>query len=228
MPHTAHTSLATQVGLLGGTFNPPHNAHLALALAAQAQLGLQRVDLMPTGQPWQKISVQTPNLTPNQTPNSIAARPVLAPVHHRLAMCHLAINTQKANTMALGIEACETLRLGNTYTVDTLRWLKQQYPHTQFTLIIGADQAQRLDTWHEWRTVLSLCRLAIVARNGVPAQLPEHVAAHCADYAALKMPAMDCSSSAIRARIAARLSIAGMVPVAVERYIVKHSLYLAP
>jgi nicotinate-nucleotide adenylyltransferase len=191
------------IGLLGGSFNPPHMAHLALARAALTQLNLDRVDLMPAGQPWQKAGTH------------------LACAEHRLAMCHAAIE----GLQGLGVEPCETQRTGNTYTVDTLRFLTQQHPDHCYTLIIGADQAQRLDTWHDWQGLLSLCRLAVVARNGVTPTLPPAVASMCLNFDTLHLLALDVSSSAIRAQIAAEKSIAEDVPAAVERYIVKHSLY---
>ncbi len=191
------------IGLLGGSFNPPHIAHLALAQAALAQLALARVDLMPAGQPWQKTCT------------------LLAPASDRVAMCLAAID----GVQGLGVEPCETQRSGNTYTVDTLRFLRAQHPKHRYTLIIGADQANRLDTWQDWQGLLGLCRIAVVARNGVAAALPPAVRAICPDFDTVHLPALDTSSSAIRAQLAAGQSIAKQVPAAVERYIVKHSLY---
>lgn len=191
------------IGLLGGSFNPPHNAHLALALAAKQQLALTRVDLMPAGQPWQKVGS------------------VLASATSRLAMCHAAIE----GIEGLGVEPCETVRDGNTYTVDTLRDLRRFNPNHRYTLIIGADQANRFDTWRDWQTILTLCRLAVVARDGINVALPTSVQAVCQDYDVLHLPPLNISSSAIRSHIAAGESIKNQVPAAVERYIVKHSLY---
>jgi nicotinate-nucleotide adenylyltransferase len=191
------------IGLLGGSFNPPHNAHLALAQAARAQLGLARVDLMPAGQPWQKTGL------------------TLAPAVHRLAMCRAVIEGR----IGLGVEPCETLRSGNTYTVDTLRQLRAAHPNTRYTLIIGADQAQRLDTWHEWPALLGLCRLALVARNGQLATLPPAVRALCPSFDTIDLPALAIASSTLRAQLAAGQSVSAHLPAAVERYIVTHSLY---
>jgi nicotinate-nucleotide adenylyltransferase len=191
------------IGLLGGSFNPPHNAHIALALAARLQLNLSRVDLMPAGQPWQKI----------QTP--------LAATSDRIAMCQAAV----ADIDGLGLELCETQRSGNTYTVDTLRHLRAAHPQHHYSLIIGSDQASRFDTWHDWQSVLGLCRLAVVARNGAAPVLPPAVRALCQSFDTLHLPALNLSSSLIRAQLAAGQSIENQVPAAVERYIVKHSLY---
>jgi nicotinate-nucleotide adenylyltransferase len=191
------------IGLLGGSFNPPHNAHIALALAARLQLHLTRVDLMLAGQPWQKI----------KTP--------LAAIADRIAMCQAAV----AGIDGLGLELCETQRSGNTYTVDTLRQLCAEHPNHRYSLIIGADQANRFDTWHDWQGVLGLCRLAVVARSGTLPVLPPAVRALCQGFDTLQMPALDLSSSLIREQLAAGQSIENQVPAAVERYIVKHSLY---
>jgi nicotinate-nucleotide adenylyltransferase len=191
------------IGLLGGSFNPPHLAHLALALAARQQLGLTRVDLMPAGQPWQKTGR------------------VLAPPAHRLAMCDAAIQGQPE----LGVEGCETERLGNTYTIDTLHHLRVLHPSNSYTLIIGADQAQRFDSWHDWQTLITLCRLALVARNGIAPALPATVLEAKPELVLVEMPSSALSSSAIRTGIAAGQSITNQVPAAVERYIIKHSLY---
>jgi nicotinate-nucleotide adenylyltransferase len=203
LPLLHSTQLAPSIGLLGGSFNPPHNAHLALAQAARQQLALTRVDLMPAGQPWQK------------------SHSTLAPATARMDMCRLAV----ADVESLGVEPCEILRPGDTFTVDTLVYLKAQNPNHSYTLIIGADQANRFDTWRDWTSILGLCRLAIVSRNGVAGELPAAVRSLCSDVHTLYLPASNISSSAIRAQIAAGKSIKHQVPEAVERYIVKHSLY---
>lgn len=193
----------TAIGLLGGSFNPPHNAHLALALAAKQQLGLDRVDLMPAGQPWQKSGI------------------VLAPAVARVALCHAAVE----GIEGLGVEPCETVRLGNTYTADTLQYLRSLHPNHTYTLIIGADQANRFDTWHDWQTILKLCRLAVVARNGISVVFPESVQSANPKVESLQFTPLNISSSSIRTQLAVGQSIKNQVPAAVERYIVKHSLY---
>jgi nicotinate-nucleotide adenylyltransferase len=142
-------------------------------------------------------------------------------------MCRAAIDGEQG----LGVEPCETHRTGNTYTVDTLKFLTRQHPSQRYVLIIGADQALRLETWHDWQGVLSLCSLAVVARNGVEPTLTPVVTDYftqtCRHFDTLHLTAMDVSSSNIRSRIASAQSIADYVPAAVERYIVKHSLYAA-
>jgi nicotinate-nucleotide adenylyltransferase len=210
MPTSLSNSHTTcRIGLLGGTFNPPHHAHIALAQAALNQLNLDRVDLMPAGQPWQKAGVTMPSAS------------------HRLAMCQLAIR----GLAGLGIEPCETERVGNTYTIDTLQALCANNPQTAYTLIIGADQAVRLDTWRDWPKILQLCQLAVVARDNQAVQLPFAVLAAYPTLAAIKpliMPAMPLSSTAIRAAIAQKQSIKAMLAPLVADYITQHNLYQKP
>lgn len=192
------------IGLLGGSFNPPHLAHLAIAQAALTQLQLTRVDLMPAGQPWQKAGTAMASRT------------------HRLAMCRSAVE----GLTGLGVEPCETLRAGNTYTVDTIQLLRQQNPDHRYTLIMGADQANRLDSWRDWQTLLGLCQLALVARDGqAPTLTPAVLNACQAPPKTIVFPTMPLSSSLIRERCATGQNISPFVPQAVERYIVTHSLY---
>jgi nicotinate-nucleotide adenylyltransferase len=203
----ANSPIGLAIGLLGGSFNPPHAAHLALALAAQAQLGLDRVDLLPAGQPWQKNGVTMPSAA------------------HRLAMCRLLI----AGHPSLGVEPCETQRPGNTYTMDTLRALQAAHPQTRYVLIVGADQAAKLDSWHDWQGVLQRCTLAVAARNGETAHLPSTVQAfmvqHGMTLAQVNLPALAVSATEIRARLVRGESGGHDLPPAVARYISEHSLY---
>ncbi len=195
------------IGLLGGSFNPPHAAHLALALAAQAQLSLDRVDLLPAGQPWQKNGATMP------------------PAAHRLAMCRLMV----AGHPKLGVEPCETLRAGNTYTVDTLRELQAAHPQTRYVLIVGADQAAKLDSWRDWQSVLQRCTLAVAARNGDVAHLPSAVQnfmlQHRMTLLHVHLSAMAVSATEIRAHLARGESCGEALLPAVARYISEHSLY---
>jgi nicotinate-nucleotide adenylyltransferase len=201
------SSIGSLVGLLGGSFNPPHAAHRALAMAAQVQLNLDRVDLLPAGQPWQKNDALMPSAA------------------HRLAMCRLLV----ADYPNLGVEPCETQREGNTYTVDTLTNLQAAHPTNRYVLIIGADQATKFDSWRDWQGVLQRCTLAVAARNGETAQLPSAVQAFMALHGMVPMqvslPAMAVSATDIRARLARGESCAPALLPAVARYISEHSLY---
>jgi nicotinate-nucleotide adenylyltransferase len=207
-----------RIGLLGGSFNPPHWAHLAVANIALTQLALTRVDLMPAGQPWQK--------------------PALLDSRHRLALCHLAVEELNRRDCALNInqtvkrfavEACEIERNGVTYTIDTLKYLTSHYPNQDYTLIIGSDQANKLDTWHNWQDLLSLCRLAVVARDTQAVQLPSTVLEalpHFNTVDILDMPSMTLSSTLIRAKLAQKKLIDTDVPPNIAEYITYHRLYI--
>ncbi|MEN9912431.1 MAG: nicotinate (nicotinamide) nucleotide adenylyltransferase [Pseudomonadota bacterium] len=207
-----------RIGLLGGSFNPPHWAHLAVANIALTQLALTRVDLMPAGQPWQK--------------------PALLDSVHRLELCHLAVEELNRRDCALNInqtakrfavEACEIERSGVTYTIDTLKYLISRYPNQDYTLIIGADQANKLDTWHNWQDLLPLCRLAVVARGTQAVQLPSIVLLafpHLNAVDILNMPPLTLSSTLIRAKLAQKKLIDTDVPFSIAEYITHHRLYI--
>jgi nicotinate-nucleotide adenylyltransferase len=205
-----------QIGLLGGSFNPPHYAHLSLAQQALKQLSLDRLDLMPAGLPWQKIK------------KNDGSSPLVSS-EHRLAMCQLAVkHLQSQGVFNIAIEACETQRMGHTYTVDTLRYLRTRHSTIDYTLIMGADQANRLDTWHNWSELLRLCRIAVVARDNQAVQFPPAVMMAYPTLSTidiLVMPAMAISSTLIRTDIAQGHSILDDVPDSIANYIAKHSLY---
>ena len=205
--HALNTTRGQRIGLLGGSFNPPHNAHLNLALAAQAQLGLDRVDFMPAGMPWQKAGL------------------VMASARHRLALCAALISDYSQ----LSVEPIETERSGHTYTVETLLALRVKNPNANYTLIIGSDQANALNTWHRWQALLGLCTLAVVARNGASIHWQPDVAQVLADLGTaptqIVLPASAISSSEIRSRLVRGESVAQFVPPAVAGYIAKYSLY---
>lgn len=206
------------IGLLGGSFNPPHQAHLVLAQAAVQQLGLARVDLLPAGQPWQKSATS------------------LASASDRLAMCERLVK----DCPQLGVEACEVNRTGPTYTVDTLAALRAAHPSNRYVLILGADQAANFATWRNWQGVLDQCTLAMAARQGQAASLPSEVmaylAAHQMQLRTIAIPAMPISATRIRqalasnqfstlAELVAHPNLAQALPTAVARYIIEHSLY---
>ena len=204
---------ALRIGLFGGTVNPPHTTHIALALAAQAQLGLDRVDLMPAGSPWQKAGSTMPSAA------------------HRQAMCQAAIVAQ--TNAKLGIEAFETHSNTKSYSVNTLRALYAQHPSTRYTFILRADQANQFNTWHEWRALLGLCDWAVVARNQQAASWPAEVGglmqALNIQPSVITFAASSLSSSQIREHLTAGIRPESLspelIPLAVAQYIKAHSLY---
>ena len=114
-----------RIGVFGGAFDPPHIAHVALARAALAQLQLDQLRIVPTGQAWHKSRTLTPAV-------------------HRLEMASLAF----AELDRVVVDPRETLRSGPSYTVDTLLELRTEYPQAQLFLLLGQDQAQVLGSWH--------------------------------------------------------------------------------
>jgi len=197
-----------RIGVFGGAFDPPHNAHVALARCAVTQLGLEELRIFPTGQAWHKA-------------RELSAAP------HRLAMARLAFGRRAR----MVVDPREIRRSGPTYTLDTLRELKRARPQAQWVLIMGADQAAALPSWHGWREILSTAVIAIAQRPDTsgnvpvfdPAQLPEVPPA--ARFERIDLPAMDISATDIRARAAAGTPVSALVPPAVARYIALHHLY---
>jgi nicotinate-nucleotide adenylyltransferase len=191
---------ATRVGIFGGTFDPPHNAHVALAHAALAELRLDEVRWIPAGQPWQK----TRHIT-------------LA--EHRAAMVALAIDGEPRFVL----DRSEMDRSGPSYTLDTVTVLQTQQPQAQIFLIIGADQYASLHTWRGWQELLARVVLAVANRPGVQAQPDAQVLRH--QHRVVPLAMQDVSSTDIRKRCAQQQPVNHLVPPSVARYIEQHHLY---
>ena len=191
-----------QVALLGGSFDPVHRGHMALAQAALDQLPIEELWWVPVGMAWQK------------------SRPLTA-AHHRLAMLELAIGRNARQR----IEPCEIERGGPTYTIDTLQALAHRHPAVSWHLLLGWDQFLNLPTWKQWTEVTARVRLAVVRRPGAQAQrLPAALRNLTIDE--LHMAPLDISSTAIRADVAQGRSVLDRVSAPVARYIAEHGLYL--
>ncbi|MBS0445830.1 MAG: nicotinate (nicotinamide) nucleotide adenylyltransferase [Proteobacteria bacterium] len=189
-----------RIGILGGSFDPVHNAHVALARLATDQLALDELRWIPTGHSWQKARG-------------------LAPAEDRCAMVRLAI----AGEPRWKLDRREVERAGPSYTLDTVRELQAAEPGRDWVLVIGQDQYEGLPTWHGWRELLGLVTLAVANRPGSARRLPAELEA-CARRR-VELPMMDVSSTDIRRRLAAGLPIADLVPAAVAGYIDRHRLY---
>ena len=189
-----------RIGLFGGSFDPVHNAHIALAQSALDHLALDQVRWVPAGQPWQKT------------------RP-LTPAADREAMVRLAIQNEPRFTL----ERCELQRHGPSYTLETVRELQAAQPAAQWFLILGQDQYAGLRSWHGWQELLSRVTLAVANRPGAP-RLGDPGLMRMA-HQEIALPMMDMSSSAIRQCVAEGRDFTSMVPDAVARYIDQHHLY---
>ena len=200
-------TLRGATGIFGGTFDPIHIAHLAVAEAARDTFSLRRVLFIPAAQPPHK---------PGR---------VITPVEHRLAMVEAAV----AANSAFEVSRIEVDRAGPSYTVDTLAGLCDADPNDRLALILSAESYNDLSTWHEPRRILELADLIVAPRDGyaaadpdlVPSQFPDAPAA----IAFLDGPHIRLSASEIRDRAAAGRSVRYLVPDAVAAYIGDHGLY---
>ena len=188
-----------RIGVLGGTFDPPHVGHLVTALDVREALALDVVLMVVANEPWQK-----------------ADRSDLSPAAVRLAMVRAAVEGVD------GVEASdlEIRRGGPTYTVDTLDALHAAEPGAQLFLILGADAAAGLDTWHEPHRLDDLCRIVVVSRPGATATPPPGFR-----HELVEVPGLDVSSSDLRARIADGRSVRFLTPDAVVSLIRDERLY---
>jgi nicotinate-nucleotide adenylyltransferase len=197
-----------KVGVMGGTFDPIHLAHLILAEQARVFLGLDRVLFVPAGAPWRKAERR------------------IAPVADRVAMVRAAL----AGDPYFEVSLIESERRGPSYTVDTLSVLQRQLgPQAELYFILGQDALADLPNWREPARIVQLARLAVAARPGCPPPDPtalERAVPGIQDRMdVVPMPQMDISSTDIRRRVAQGISIRFLVPAAVEAYITAHGLY---
>jgi nicotinate-nucleotide adenylyltransferase len=199
-------SRPARIGLLGGSFDPPHLAHLALARTALQTLQLDELWWLPAGQPWQK-----------------AGRALQAGVH-RAAMVRLLIQGEPR----FRLDERELHRSGPTYTVDTVRECRAARADTDLFLILGQDQYGRLDTWRDWPALLQDVTLAVAGRAGEAPAPPAALAGHPHRLEVLPLPDIPVSSSALREALAQGDDVSPMVGEAVAGYISRHHLYRGP
>ncbi|KND55136.1 Nicotinate-nucleotide adenylyltransferase [Candidatus Paraburkholderia kirkii] len=222
---TAGTPCATRVGLLGGTFDPIHNGHLALARRFAELLQLTELVLLPAGQPWQKEGVSAPE--------------------HRLAMTRAAAASLTLDGVKITVGTDEIDRQGDTYTVDTLaHWREREGADASIALLMGADQLVKLNSWHRWKGLFDYAHVCMETRAGFDvAMLPAKVAAELEKRRASpetlrasphghmlidEMLLLDVSATAIREEartMAGRHDARAQVPPAVWDYIVQYHLY---
>lgn len=197
-----------RIGVFGGAFDPPHNAHVALAQAALAQFGLDSLYVIPTGQAWHK------------------ARALSAP-GHRLAMTRLAFQ----DLPRVRVDDRELQRTGPTFTIDTLQALQAENPQAQLYLFLGADQFAAFKQWHRWQEILDVAIICIADRaQSMPAQNQiDACPGRKQRFFTLELPLMAVSATQIRQLMASGVATAGkidrLVPEPVARYISAHQLY---
>lgn len=193
-----------RIGLLGGSFDPVHLAHIALAQNALQSLGLAEVQLIPAANPWQRAALH-------------------ATAEQRRDMLQLAI----AGHAGLVVNPIEIERGGATYTIDTLRALPQD---ARYVWLLGTDQLANFCTWRNWQDIASLVDLAVATRPGTKLSAPPALAAHLLSQGRklqeLPFTPMPVSASEIRRRLAQGESTDGMLAAPVAAYIAAHHLYL--
>lgn len=189
-----------RIGVFGGTFDPIHYAHLLLPEQCREQARLDRVLFVPAARP------------PHKPEGAEAA------FHHRVEMLELAI----AGYPVFQVDAMEKDRPGLSYTVDTLRILRDRHPDAELFLLVGSDCLPYLPTWHQPEQIAELATLLVVARPScpLPLQAPEPFRIQI-----VQMPQIEIASRDLRRRVSEGRSIRYFVPRAVECYIETHRLY---
>lgn len=192
-------AMIRRVGLLGGTFDPPHLGHLVVAECARVELGLDAVRLLVAGEPWMK----------GTAPTSAAAR---------TAMARVAV----ADDPYLVVDDREVRREGPTYTADTLAELHREEPGADWFFVLGEDAAAGLSRWERSDEALALATFVVVTRPGVGTPVGRRLRPQLVH---LQIPQLEVSSTQLRRRFAAGLATRYLVPDAVDRYVREHGLY---
>ncbi len=209
---TAKPSSAPRIGVFGGSFDPPHKAHVALARAAIEQLELDSLHVIPTGQAWHKARA-------------------LSDAQHRLAMTQLAFS----DVARVVVDDRELKRSGPTFTIDTLLALQVENPQAQLYLFIGADQLAAFQQWQRWSDILDIAIIciadrtqSILASTSIDSQFDAYQGRR-ERFVTLTLPLMPISATLIRELLSsgadAARGITQLVPEAVARYIAAHQLY---
>jgi nicotinate-nucleotide adenylyltransferase len=189
------------IGVFGGTFDPPHTGHIVVAEQVRQQMNLEKIILVPCAIPPHKRERE------------------ISPGVHRLEMLRLAVK----NHPGLDISTYELDRGGVSYTVDTLTELRRMMPDASFFLLVGMDNIADFATWKDPDRILMLAHLIVMTRPGFPAE--SRMFDEESNISVCAVPAVDVSSSEIRGRVSRGEAIHGLVPESVEQYIHHHRLY---
>lgn len=197
-----------KIGILGGTFDPPHIGHLIIGEQARQQLSLDKLLIMPTGNPGYK---GRDDITPKET---------------RAQMVKLSIATNPY----FEYSDMEMYRDGYIYTYDTLVLLKEKYPDDQLIFIIGGDSLKNIMSWHRPLDIFKLCTIAVTHRDQVvseemSATISRLQMEYNADIVSLDIPLMDISSSNIRANIKNNISVKYLLEDKTYEYILNNGIY---
>lgn len=190
-----------KIGLLGGSFDPIHNAHIALAKAAYESLGLQSIQLIPARDPWQK--------------SSLGASP-----EQRLAMLDLACSDYPF----ISVNSLEINRSGPTYTIDTLELLAK---NAKYYWLMGTDQLENFCTWHRWQDIIKYVNLAVAKRPESNLNPSTKLLAELGDKQILQIPfePLNISSTKIKQNLAANIDCSTLMNARVLQYIIDNQIY---
>lgn len=191
-----------KTGIFGGAFNPVHNGHVRLAEEAVKQLKLKRLLIIPTFESPHKATK-------------------LAPFDDRAEMCRLAFG----HISGAEVSDIERSLGGTSYTINTVRELKRQYPDEQFFLLIGGDMLYSFDKWFKYESILNEVKVCAVARGGDSYSDMLEFANEMGKIRVLPTQALDISSTEIREKISSGGDISGLVPEGAAEYIAQHGLY---
>lgn len=193
-----------RIGMYGGAFDPPHNAHIALAKAAVEQLGLDALHLIPTGHAWHKAQQLTAG-------------------KDRVAMAQLAFG----HIDRVVIDQREVKRIGPTYSLDTLRELQAENPDAQLYLIMGADQAAALPTWRDFGEIAKIAIICVAERSNSTGHISYTTTLNSLNCRAvhLELPIMLHSATDVRDLVLHQKPVNHLLPQAVADYIATNRLY---
>ncbi len=193
-----------KIGIFGGSFNPPHNGHVNIAINTKNELMLNKMIIMPTG------------TSPHKDKAKVS-------FEDRYEMCRLAFSGYPD----FEVSDMEGRTRGRNYTIDTLRILKKQYPsNSQFHLLIGADMLFYFEQWYKYESILKECTVVAVAReNGQYVDMLEY-ATELGRVKVLNLPVRVVSSSQIRDNVENNIPIDSLVPEKVGQYIKEKNLYI--